>query len=180
MPSIQPCQLPEEALLAKYRDGGSFTDCYAVDVPAVVSQAAYVGAFYTSAVFKVERRLLGWFASRPATDEQAHALGAGPLDAFSAWTVEGRSATQLLLRDFQGRTRSWLMSSPVEVDGAPGTRLYFGSAVVPVVNRRTGEARMGFVFRLLLGFHKVYSRVLLRAAVSRLSRPAQHRDINPA
>jgi hypothetical protein len=29
---------------------------------------------------------------------------------------------------------------------------------------------MGFVFRALLGFHKIYSRVLLRAALSRLSR----------
>lgn len=168
MTSIQPCPLPEEALLRKYLEGGSFTDCYAVNVPGTVSQAAYVAAFYTSGVFKVERRLLGWFASRPATDEQAHALGAGQIDTFSAWSVESRNANQLLLRDFQGRTRSWLMSSPADVNGAPGTRLYFGSAVVPVVNRRTGEAGMGVVFRALLGFHKIYSRVLLRAAVSRL------------
>jgi hypothetical protein len=46
--------------------------------------------------------------------------------------------------------------------------------VVPVVDRRTGKAAMGFAFRALLGFHRVYSRVLLRAAVSGL------RSINPA
>jgi hypothetical protein len=31
---------------------------------------------------------------------------------------------------------------------------------------------MGFAFRALLGFHKLYSRVLLRAAVARLARSA--------
>lgn len=168
MPSIDASELPADALLGKYRQGGAFTDCYSVDVGRHVSQAAYVEAFYTSVVFKVERLLLAWFLSRPATDLQARALAEGQLDAFAIWTVEGRSAQQLLLCDFQGRTRSWLMSAPVEVNGAPGTRLYFGSAVVPVRDRRTGEATMGFVFRALLGFHKLYSRLLLRAAVARL------------
>lgn len=180
MNAIETRPLPDEALLAACRDAGSFTDCYSVDVHQVVSHAAYVESFYTSAVFKVERQLLAWFVSRPSTDLQAHALASGQLDAFSAWTVEGRSTNQLLLCDFQSRTRSWLMTSPVDLCGSPGTRLYFGSAVVPVVNRRTGEAGMGFVFRALLGFHKIYSRVLLRAALARLAPAQQDRDINPA
>ena len=50
------------------------------------------------------------------------------------------------------------------------TRLFFGSAVVPIVDRHSGQASMGFAFRVLLGFHKLYSRVLLRAAVARLKR----------
>jgi hypothetical protein len=169
MPSIHPCDLPPDALLGKYREGGAYTDCYAVEVRPPVSQAAYVEAFYTSAVFKVERQLLAWFVSKPATDHEAHLLANGQLDAFSAWTVEGRTAHQLLLCDFQGRTRSWLMSAPVDVNGSPGTRLYFGSAVVPVRDRRTGQATMGWPFRALLGFHKLYSRVLMRAALSRLA-----------
>ena len=168
MPSIHASELPADALLGQYRQGGAFTDCYFIDVDRPVSQAAYVEAFYTSPVFKVERLLLAWFLSRPATDQQARLLANGQLDAFAAWTVEGRDTRQLLLCDFQGRTRSWLMSAPVEVNGSPGTRLYFGSAVVPVVDRRTGQATMGFVFRALLGFHKLYSRVLMRAALSRL------------
>jgi hypothetical protein len=172
VPSIHPCNLPAEAQLAKYREGGAYTDCYAVGVSPPVSQAAYVEAFYTSAVFKVERQLLAWFVSKPATDREAHLLANGQIDAFSAWTVEGRTAHQLLLCDFQSRTRSWLMSAPVDVNGSPGTRLYFGSAVVPIRDRRTGQASMGFVFRALLGFHKLYSRVLMRAALSRLSRTA--------
>lgn len=173
MPTIDACELPTDALLGKYREGGAYTDCYAVDVNPPMSQAAYVEAFYTSPVFKLERQLLAWFVARPSTDQEARALAAGQRSAFSAWTVEGQSTQQLLLCDFQGRTRSWLMSAPVKVNGLPGTRLYFGSAVVPTVDRRTGQASMGFVFRALLGFHKLYSRVLLRAAVARL------KDISP-
>lgn len=170
MPAIHPRNLPPDALLAKYRECGAYTDCYAVDVDRSVSQAAYVEAFYTSAVFKVERQLLAWFVSKPATDQQARLLASGHLDVFSAWTVEGRTTNQLLLCDFQGRTRSWLMAAPVDVNGSPGTRLYFGSAVVPVRDRRTGQATMGWPFRALLGFHKLYSRVLMRAALSRIVR----------
>jgi hypothetical protein len=121
-------------------------------------------------VFKVERLLLAWFVARPATDQQAEALATGRLDAFAAWTVEDRSDNQLLLCDFQNRTRSWLMTAPIDVDGSPGTRLYFGSAVVPSVNKKTGVTSMGWMFRALLGFHKLYSRTLLRAAVAGLRR----------
>jgi hypothetical protein len=171
VPSIHPRELPPDALLAEYRESGAYADCYAVDVSLPVSQAAYVEAFYTSAVFKVERQLLAWFVARPSTDAQARELASGQRVSFAAWTVEGRDAHQLLLCDFQGRTRSWLMSAPVEVNGSPGTRLYFGSAVVPVRDRRTGQTAMGWPFRALLGFHKLYSRVLMRAALSRLARP---------
>jgi hypothetical protein len=47
---------------------------------------------------------------------------------------------------------------------------FFGSAVVPIVDRRSGEARMGGALRVLLGFHKLYSRVRLRAAAARVAR----------
>ena len=63
------------------------------------------------------------------------------------------------------------MAQPADAAEAPGaTRLYFGSAVVPVRDRVSGQPRMGFVFQALLGFHKLYSRVLLGAARSRLAR----------
>jgi hypothetical protein len=52
--------------------------------------------------------------------------------------------------------------------GGSGTRRYFGSAVVPAVNPKTGKSALGFGFRLLSGFHKNYSRVLLRAAAKHL------------
>jgi hypothetical protein len=60
------------------------------------------------------------------------------------------------------------MSAPTPSGQA--TKLFFGSAVVPIVDRRSGQRKMGFAFQALLGFHKLYSRMLLRAAVSRLAR----------
>ena len=170
MPAIRTHPLPEHALLRKYANGNAYTDCYITDIPAPVSHAAYVEAFYTTAVFKLERLLLAWFVSRPSSDAQARRLAVGELNSFAAWNVEARSVDQLLMCDFQGRTRSWLMVAPVQSGGSTTTRLYFGSAVVPPVNKATGQAGLGIVFRALLGFHKVYSRVLLSSASSRLAR----------
>lgn len=167
---IAVCELPDGALLVKYREDGAYTDCYAAQMARPVSQAEYVEAFYTTWVFKLERSLLAWFVSKPSTDLQARALASGQMDAFAAWHVEGRTANQLLMCDFQRRTRSWLMSVAVPGDAATGTRLYFGSAVVPLTGRGSGRSAMGFAFRALLGFHKIYSRILLHAAMSRLRR----------
>ncbi len=166
MSSIRVSPLPPQALLGKYASVGAYTDCYATEVPRSVSQRQYVEAFYTGSVFKVERLLLSLFLSKPSTDAQARQLAAGELSTFSAWRVEERTANELLMRAVGGRTRSWFMVSP-----GPGqtTRLYFGSAVVPVASKRSGKPGMGFFFRALLGFHKLYSRVLLGAARDRLA-----------
>lgn len=169
MPPIHACALPDDALLRKYQLGGAYADCYATEVPYPVTHAEYVEAFYTTAVFKLERLILAWFVAKPSTDEQAAALACGKRTSFAAWTVEASAPDQLLLSDFNARTRSWLMVAPGS--NSRSTRLYFGSAVVPVVSRRTGKARMGTAFKLLLGFHRLYSRILLRAAVARLARP---------
>jgi hypothetical protein len=155
---VVACELPHAALLGRYADGRAYTDCYATDIAASVSHAEYVEAFYTTAVFKLERLILAWVVSKPSTDEEARRLGRGGVDRFAAWSVEARAPDQLLLCDYQHRTRSWLMTAR-SPSGREGTRLYFGSAVV---------ARGGRPGKLTLGFHKLYSRVLLRAARSRL------------
>jgi hypothetical protein len=169
--SIQACALPDEALLARYRGGGAYTDCYSAEVARPVTHAEFVETFYTGAVFKLERLLLAWLASKPSTDAQAKELALGALSRFSAWKVEDRAANQLLMCDMTGRTRSWLMVAPLPAAGRLSvTRLYFGSAVVPVRDKASGQPRLGFLFKALLGFHKLYSRVLLHAACSRLAR----------
>ncbi len=167
---IQSCGLPDGALLSRYLGGGAYADCYVTQVPRRVSHAEYVAAFYTTPVFKLERLLLAWLDSRPSTDTQVQELAAGTLDSFAAWRVESRSTDQLLLSDFRGHTRSWLMIASIEDHDGPGTRLYFGSAIVPEVDNRSGTKLLGFAYRALLGFHKLYSRMLLRAARSRLMR----------
>ncbi|MEP6739498.1 MAG: hypothetical protein ABJA61_03915 [Caldimonas sp.] len=166
MSSIHLSPLPPQALLGKYESMGAYTDCYATDVPRPVSQSQFVEAFYTGGVFKIERLLLGMFVSRPSTDTQARQLAAGEVSTFSAWRVEDRTADELLMRAMDGRTRSWFMVSPRPNQT---TRLYFGSAVVPVTDKNSSKPRMGFAFRALLGFHKLYSRILLGAARDRLA-----------
>ena len=159
--------LPPDALLRKYRNAGAYADCYVTDIAARVPHAAYVEAFYTTWVFKLERVLLKWLVAKPSTDDEARRLSRGELEAFAAWTVEARAPDQILLADFMGRTKSWLMVAPLE---DARTRLYFGSAVVKVRDKG-GKPTLGFSFGILMGFHKLYSRVLLSAARSRLSMP---------
>lgn len=166
MLSIHIGQLPLTSFLLTYKDNGAFTDCYFVDVPVRVTQAEYVEAFYTTTLFKVERMILALLANKPSTDIQAKHLAAGSAGDFAAWRVEQRSAGQLLLCDFLGRTRSWLMTAPG--DDKDSTRLYFGSAVIPKSVTGSGQRSFGFAFHALFGFHQLYTRLLLGAALARL------------
>ena len=158
-------ELPAEALTRQDRERGAYTDCYSTDLPLPVSHAQYVEAFYTSWAFKLERFLLKWLVAKPSTDDEARRLARGELDAFAAWTVERRERDQVLLADFMGRTKSWLMVAPLP---AGHTRLYFGSVVNPVSNR-AGRPSIGRKFSAMLAFHKPYSRVLLAAAAAKVT-----------
>jgi hypothetical protein len=163
MPAVSACEVPDGSLLHAYERNGSYADCFVTVVAGSISHAEFVEAFYTTALFKVERRLLAWFISAPSTDEDAHELARSQRDAFAAWRVEGRRENEVLLS--VGRTRSWLMVEPC----SDSTRLYFGSAVVP--KNPKGGGGMGFGFAALLGFHKLYSRALLAAARDKLLNP---------
>ncbi len=172
MTTIKPCEVPPDSLLRKYKDDKGYADCYVIEVAGRVSQAVFIEAFYTSPLFKVERTILKHLASKPSTDGEARQLANGSADRFAAWRVEGQSASELLLADFTGRTRSWLMASPVGGGTeAVATRLHFGSAVVSRPHRGGRKAGMGWLFIALLGFHRLYSRLLLRVAGKR-ARPA--------
>ena len=156
------------ALLNRYQRAGSYADCFQVDIPGVVAHSAYVAAFYTTTLFKLERFVLKWAVGKASSDSDAQQLAAGTLEHFAAWRVELRAEDQLLLCDVYGRTRSWLMVVGFNSDAGVTTRLYFGSAVVPKSAGTGGKTSMGWGFRPLLGFHRLYSRLLLRAARSRL------------
>ncbi len=145
-----------------YRDLGDYTDCFTIDVEKNISQADFIFAFYTSRLFKMERFILKWLVAKPSSDAQAKALALGKTDSFAAWSVEARTANQLLMCDYQSRTRSWLMTEPR--NDSTGTRLYFGSAVASKRPDGRQDRGFGFGFRLLLGFHVLYARGLLKAA----------------
>ena len=170
--SIATSEIPRASFLDSYRQNGAYADCYATDIAKPVSQAQYVEAFYTTGLFKLERLILGIVISRPSTDEEAKKLASGERDSFAAWHVESRSNDELLLAS--GRTRSWLMAAPASAQQGSTTRLFFGSAIVPVKNARTGRDSLGFAFHSLLGFHRLYSRALLHAARSRLDDPPSY------
>lgn len=169
MLSIQLCSLPDGALLARYAGGPHFTDCYTTQLDRAIGLPAFVQAFYTTRLFRLERMIIGWAVGRPSTDAQALSLAEGRSNEFSAWSAEARDETQLLLKDMRGATRSWLMVAPLNEPGGMGTRLYFGSAVIAVENPSTGRPELGWGFRSLLGFHRVYSRALLSSARRRLA-----------
>lgn len=150
--SVRAASLAPGSLLESYRAAGGYVDCFIAEVPRAVSLPQLIEAFYASAAFRPERWLIGAVLGRRADNADVARLAAGETQHFSAWSVEARREDQILLCDFQGRTRSWLMVQPV----TGGTRLHFGSAVV-----KSGDP----IFRALLGFHTFYSRVLLRGAV---------------
>ena len=143
-------------------------DCYSTGTAGNVSHADYVEAFYTTVIFRAERFLLSVCVSKPSTDAQARELAKGGSASFAAWDVEARGENQLLLRDYTGNTRSWLMTAPRSADERTGTTLYFGSAVVATRRDSRGEPVLAPGYRALLGFHKRYSVLLLAAARRRL------------
>lgn len=162
--------VPDHALHAGYSRRGAYTDCYVIDVNREITLAQFVAAFYTTWLFKLERWILGWSVRRPSTDEQARQIASGEITQFAAWSLELRAPDQLLMCDFMQATRSWFMVAP---GAAPrSTRLYFGSVVTSRVNPKTGQRELGRSYRWLMGFHRLYSRALLRAARARLSRLA--------
>lgn len=166
--SIEPCALPDEALLREHARRGAYTDCFRTEVNGAATQAQFVEAFYTTLAFKLERVILKWLVSKPSSDAQARQLAAGTTDSFAAWRVEKRCENQLLLSDFRGDTRSWLMVLAPGTQGDPKTQLYFGSAIVAAHSEKHVKRSMGPGYRALLGFHKLYSVILLSSARSRL------------
>jgi hypothetical protein len=170
MLAIEKCPVPANTLLNTYSIPGAYVDCYTTEVPGQVPFSGFIFAFYTTLLFKLERLILKLTLSRPSTDIQARQLADGDIEKFAAWHVENRSENEILLCDLIGRTRSWLMVIPVNARGVPQTRLYFGSAVVPVGNSKTGTPALGFAFQALLGFHRIYSVLLLYSAKASIHR----------
>jgi len=132
-----------------------------------VSLGDFVFAFYTSPVFRIERAILRILAGAPSTDAEARGVADGSGSSFAIWRVGQRTTTQLLMCDRFEKTRSWFQVAPME---GGGTLLRFGSAVASSRNRETGALSVGRGFRWLMGFHVLYSRVLLGAARRRVTK----------
>jgi len=171
MLSITRTPVAEDALLKTYRGGahperwGRYADCFSVLVDRPVDIGAFVGAFYTSPIFRIERWVLRHLLAAPSTDAQAHAVAVGSGSSFAVWRVGERSSTQLLMCDRYERTRSWFRVVPMSGER---TLLQFGSAVAADPSDAPAPRRRGF--QMLLGFHVIYSQLLLHAAKVRVTR----------
>jgi hypothetical protein len=165
---IRGCKSPLQALHHRYKDEGAYVDCYTTVVLGAISHPQFVEAFYTTWLFKLERWVLFLLLSKPSTDEQARQLANGDLNTFAAWSVEGRAENQLLMRDFQSKTRSWLMVAQEGGEGTAITRLYFGSVIIADIDKPSGKRKLSLAFKVLLPIHKLYARALLAAARYRL------------
>jgi hypothetical protein len=168
--SAKPCPLPPETLLARYCDGaGTYTDSFVIEAPGAIALHDLVEAFYSSPAFKLELLVVGILFGKRWSDRQAGQLARCETADFSAWRVWERTADQLLMREIiSDKTRSWLMVQPQRGEPAPTTRVYFGTAVLPVGEDAKGRPRMSVLFAPLLVFHRLYSRLLLGSAVRRL------------
>ncbi|WP_428241613.1 hypothetical protein [Gynuella sp.] len=161
-------ELPEQAYSKQYADNGAFTDCYHVDIARSISLTDYLQAFYTTAIFKIERTILSTLTGQRADDRSAAQLASGQTDRFSIWRVEQRAENQILLCDMTQSTRSWLMVTPADTNSRVLTRLYFGSVVMPSKRSDNGQSSFGPLFHTLSGFHRLYSRALLASAAKKL------------
>ena len=92
--AVRSHPLPDHALLATYRRGGSYTDSFVAEIDRPVTQPEYVAAFSTAWLFRIERWILAVALRRPSTDVEARAVAMGGGDRFAAWRVEART-TQL-------------------------------------------------------------------------------------
>jgi len=169
MPKVFESELPIIALSTIYKEQGAFVDCYYIDIEKNISLDEYIQAFYTTGLFKLERCLLSLATFTRTKDDEAIELSLGKSDSYSIWTVEGRESNQIMLRDFTGNTRSWLMVKNFD-EHEMSTRLYFGSVVVPKNITENKQASFGVIFHLFGKFHQIYSRALLSAAFRKLKR----------
>jgi hypothetical protein len=160
---VVPVELPQRSLLLGQAGPADHVDGFAIDVSGQVSLQAYVAAFYTTWLFKLERAVLR-LAGYPSQDAQAQALARGERQAFAYWRLKERTEHQLLMRDLSGATCSWLMVAPT----ASGTRLFFGSGVRARKVPGQDSGRLARSYRALMGLHLAYSRALLAAAAKRV------------
>jgi hypothetical protein len=154
---------PGNTILDKYLQNDMYVDCYSTLVRDKITFPEFIFGFYTTPLFRLERLILTLLISKPSTDQEVRGMADGVSDTFAAWTVENRDENEILMCDFAGRTRSWLMITPMK----DHTRLYFGSAVVPSRRARAGTSTLGFGFQALLAFHRMYSILLLYSAKSK-------------
>lgn len=164
MSGITEIKVPENSLLKVYDGAVGYADAFECQVDGSVAISDFVTAFLNSPVFRVERALLAILAFSVTTRKDVSGIADGSTDQFAVWKTEKRTETELLLSIEEKRIRTWFET---DTSGAV-TKLRFGSAILPKSGEAGGDSDIGFIFRALKKFHRVYSRVLLKSAVRKL------------
>jgi hypothetical protein len=176
MLNISRNEVPDWSLLKTYRATENpeawdfYHDCFTVKIDRAVDLGEYIEAFYMGSAFRIERWILRVAVQKPSTDTDVRALAAGTATTFSAWRVLQRADAQILLEDFQGRTRSWLAVVPAPQTASDVTILHFGSGIAAARTPKSNTPEMPRSFRWLRGFHLRYSEVLMHQARRQLAR----------
>ncbi|MEL6550324.1 MAG: hypothetical protein AAFQ54_08780 [Pseudomonadota bacterium] len=149
---VRRAEVPRESLLARYiEDPASHVDAYVTAGEA--SLADFISAFFSSPLFRLERRILA-LGGAASSDPQIALLAAGEGAHMAAWEVVERNAHELLLTVPNTPIRTWLAVAPGE--------LWFGSAIV------ASDGQIPIAARALMPFHALYSRSLLALAARRV------------
>jgi hypothetical protein len=144
-----------------------YHDCFRICVRGRVPLQQFVVAFYTSWLFRFERAVPRILLAIPSSDADVYALAQGTHDTFAAWYVGGAHTDRAThVRSLRAHALMFLVGP----DGDGGTELCFGSAVVGQ-RRANGSFVMSPLSRALLGFHELYSQLLLQAAARSLAAP---------
>ena len=167
MEKITQSTLPPTSALAAYAgQPGVHTDCFKVLVSQNTELSTFIEAFFSTLPFRLERLLLRIAGVQNTSHADLIALASGQASRFAAWEVEHRDTHQVLLSAGQGVIRTWLMAAPA---GHGATRLHFGSGVLPTRTDAQGTPRLGRITSALMGFHTLYSRILLWSAARRIT-----------
>ncbi|WP_299348261.1 hypothetical protein [uncultured Shimia sp.] len=163
MKRIREREVPRASLLQQFVEmPGCHADAFAVPADAATELADYIRAMFDSPVFRAERMVLAAFGKKSSSAEEVAALAAGEGQTMALWSTLQRNGHELLLEVRRGAVRTWLMVEP-----RPGSdaHLWFGTAIVPEPAKGDAPPQIALGFRAFMGVHKLYSRVLLWAAV---------------
>lgn len=140
-------------------------DCFVADIDGAWSLEQFVGVFYRTWLFRAERFVLKHVMRLPSTDSDLESLLDGNQEKFAAWSIERRTANELLMCDIASKTKSWFMVTQTGDSAKQRTLVHFGTVVVATPDRRSGEPKLGTLFRLFMPLHLLYARSLLLVAV---------------
>jgi len=164
--TIQATEIPSSALLYGHVERGEYADAFYTDITYSADLSEYIRAFYSSRVMRVERFILK-FIGKPSSADQVEKLATGEISELAVWSVAERRKNEILLPDSYDRTCSWLM---VSYPSTGKTRLHFGTGVHRMRQQGEGATSLNLFFRATIGFHLLYSKVLLRSARNQLEK----------